>query len=78
MSIAILWESVFRSQYIRLSFDLIKGKTLVTPQTFLSKASLILKALLGSQHIKDDLPNGTWHTGFIMIDKAEPAELTEL
>ena len=45
---------------------------------FLRKASLILKTLLGSQHIKDDLPNGTLHTGFIMIDKAEPAELTEL
>ena len=29
-------------------------------------------------HTKGDFPNGTLHTDFIMLDKAERVELTEL
>ena len=29
-------------------------------------------------HTKGDFPNGTLHNGFIMLDKPERAELTEL
>ena len=75
-SIAILWESVFRSQFVRVGFDLIKGKTLVTSQvvTYFGKAGLILKTPLRSVRTKDR----TLHTGFIMFAKTEHAELTEL
>ena len=78
-SIANLWESVFRSQFVRVGFDLIKVKTLVTSQvvTYLGKAGLTLTPLR-SLHTKGDFPNGTLQTGFIMLDKAEGAELTEL
>ena len=37
-----------------------------------------IKNPLRSLHTKGDFPNGTLHTGFIMLDKAERAELTEL
>ena len=57
-----------------------KVKTLVTSQvvTYLGKAGLTLKTPLRSLHTKDDFPNGALHTGFIMLDNAERAELTEL
>ena len=45
--------------------------------TYLRKADLILKAPLRSLHTKGDFPNATLQTGFIMLDKAERAELTE-
>ena len=37
-----------------------------------------IKTLLRNLHTKGDFPNGTLPTGFIMLDKAERAELTEL
>ena len=74
------WESVFKSQSVKVSFVLIKVKTLVTSQivTYLSKPCLILKTPLRCMHTKGDFPNGTLHNGFIMLDKPERAELTEL
>ena len=70
----------FQITFVRVGFDLIKVKTLVISQvvTHLDKAGLILKTPLRSLHTKGDFPNGTLHTGFIMLDKAERAELTEL
>ena len=70
----------FRSEFVRVGFDLIQVKTLVMSQgvTYLGKAGLILKSPLRSLHTKGDFPNGTVHNGFIMLDKAERAELTEL
>ena len=70
----------FQITIVRVGFDLIKVKTLVTSQvvTYLGKAGLILKTPLKSLHTKGDFLNGTLHTGFIMLDKAERAELTEL
>ena len=58
---------------------MIKIKNLITSQVviYLGKASLILKTPLRSLHAKGDFPNGTLRTGFIMLDKAERAELTE-
>ena len=46
--------------------------------TYLGKAGLILKIPLRNLHTKRDFPNGTLQTGFIMLDKAQRAELTEL
>ena len=46
--------------------------------TYLGKAGLILKTPLRNLHTKGDFPNGTLQTGFIILDKAECAELTEL
>ena len=79
-SVANLWESVFRSQFVRVCFDLIKVKTLLTSQvvTYLVKTNLILKIPFRSLHTKRDFPNVTLQTDFIMLDKAERAELTEL
>ena len=37
-----------------------------------------IKNPLRSLHTKGDFPNGTLQTGFIMLDKDERAELTEL
>ena len=54
---------------------MIKVKNLVT---YLGKAGLILKTPLRSLHTKGDFPNGTLHTGFLMLDNAERAKLTEL
>ena len=79
-SIANLWESVFRSQFVRVSFDLIKVKTLVTFQVvaYFGKAGLILKTPLRSLYTKSDFLNGTFQTSFIMLDKAERTWSTEL
>ena len=74
-SMANLWQSVFRSQFVRVGFDFIKVKTLVTSQvvTYLGKAGLILKTPYRSLHTKGDFSNETLQTGFIMLDKAERA-----
>ena len=79
-SIANLCESVFRSQFVRVGFDLIKVKTLVTSQVviYLGKAGLILKTPVRNLHTKGDFPNERLQTGFIMLDKTERAEFTEL
>ena len=37
-----------------------------------------IKTSLRSLDTKGDFPNGTLHTGFIMLDKAESAEFIEL
>ena len=79
-SIANIWESDFRSQFVTVGFDLIKVKSLVTSQvvTYPGKTGLKLKTPLKSLHTKGDFPNGTLQTGFLMLDKAECAELTEI
>ena len=46
--------------------------------TYIGKTGLILKTSLRSLDTKGDFPNGTLHTGFIMLDKAESAEFIEL
>ena len=78
----MLWESFFRSQFVRVDFDLIKVKTLVTSQvaTYLGKAGLIFKIPLRSLHTKGVFQMGYYNlrTGFIMLHKAERVELTEL
>ena len=70
----------FQITICRVDFDLIKVKTLVASQVvaYLGKAGLILKTPLRSLHTKSDFPNGALQAGFIMLDKAECAELTEL
>ena len=79
-SITNLRKSVFRSQFVRVGFDLIKVKILVISQvvTYLGKACLILKTPFRSLNTKGDFPNRTLQTRLIMLDKAEGAELTEL
>ena len=66
--------------WFRLNKSKIKVKTLVTSQvvTYLGKAGLILKASFRSLHTKGDFLNGTLQAGFIMLGKAERAELTKL
>ena len=53
---------------------------MVTSQvvTYPGKTGLTLKTPLKSLHTKGDFPNGTLQTGFLMLDKAECAELTEI
>ena len=55
-------------------------KTLVTSQVviYLAKDGAVLKNPLRSLHTKGDFLNETLHTGLIMLDKAEPEELTEV
>ena len=62
---------VFRSQSVRVGFDLIKVKTLTISQvvTYLVKAGLISKTLFRSVHTKGNFPNGLLHTDFIMLDR---------
>ena len=73
-------RNCFQVTSVRVGSDLIKVKTLVTSQvvTYHGKAGLILKSSLRSLRTKDDFPNGTLRAGFVMFEKAERAELTEL
>ena len=68
-------KKFFRSQYGRVCFDLIKVKTSVTLQvvTCLEKAGLILKCSL-----KVCISKVILQTGFIILEKTERVELTEL
>ena len=76
----IVFSGHFSGQAVKVGFNLINVKTYVTPQVviYFGKGDLILKTPLRRLRTKGDFPNGTLHTGFIMLDKAERAEFTKL
>ena len=75
-----MYETIFRSQSVRVGFYFTKLKALLTPQVvkYLGKVCLIFKTTLSSLPNKDDFSNGTLHIGFTIFHKGERAESTKL